>query len=117
MSCLICSEAMDDPSTIVRIGKIGLASLVKASIIRRDGLGASFNSAEDLMLHIKCRKDYTHPSELEKITREFEAAEGEFLLTTVGTRIGCVNKYSKTVVRFTHCKLKRAIHDPHTKNV
>ena len=78
MKCVICSNELDNGSSVTRVGKIGLVSLVNASEIRRDGLVQAFNSAQDLRVHSDCRKNYTHPSALEKIKRAFEDEDGEF---------------------------------------
>lgn len=69
--CLLCNQthAIKNTTTIKR----GLDTIFVASKIREDGLAASLESTNPLILHTDCRKGYTLPSNLKKIQKVREA--------------------------------------------
>lgn len=66
--CILCDKKLDGEETVVV--KTGRDNIVSASLIRQDGLQEVLQIVDPLVLHVKCRKDYTRATSLKKRMRE-----------------------------------------------
>lgn len=63
-NCIICNENLSDQETIT-VKEKGLKTLAKASLDRDDGKIERFKNIAEIVLHKKCRQNYTRKSSIE----------------------------------------------------
>ena len=67
--CLLCGDELSS-SDSVSVGGKGRSSLVAASTKRNDSLQEKLQSVSPLIVHVKCRKDYTRESTIRAVKRK-----------------------------------------------
>lgn len=67
--CVICDQSLNILKS-VNVYKKGLDTLIKASHLRADGKWSIFENKDVMVLHEKCRRDYTRSTSIKACTAE-----------------------------------------------
>ncbi|XP_043267544.1 uncharacterized protein [Venturia canescens] len=62
--CFLCKESLDEGKTI-HLKEKALGTLIKASVQRRDDKHRELRGKDNIVLHSKCHKSYTHANSIQ----------------------------------------------------
>lgn len=75
MDCMLCSRPLSESKSITC--KKGLPTLIAASKQRKDGRHKIFSGVTEILLHERCRKEYTRKEAI--IVHERRSTNGQFI--------------------------------------
>ena len=97
MKCVLFAQKWPHQNqNLEKLGKKGLSSLTEVSIKKNDGLCNRIDSIENIYVHEKCYKNYTHPTSIQKAKYNNDSSSKD-KQRKLSTRIEKVFDYK------THC--------------
>lgn len=63
--CLLCSQSLEDGREVNHVTAFGRPAIIAASIRRRDGVAATIELTNPLVVHSACRKSYTRETSIQ----------------------------------------------------